>query len=133
MDLLSLRNALETALVEELGVYELPNGAITPAISVRAAGEPMTAGTRVTGLECVLMRDPELIPISQYTGQQAFSRWTVFLMSWTAGLDLTRIASRLLLEWPGAQITTLSPRRGSGPYSQLRLSLQTDPEQDEDW
>lgn len=131
MDLLSLRTALETTLVEALGQYRLANGSYTPAISVRATGEGLPAGTTVTGLECVIIRDPELIPISQYDSQQAFSRWTVYLVSWGDGVDLQQIAADLLLEWPGAQMTTLTVPRGSGPRSQMRLFIQTDPEQPE--
>ena len=41
MDVLTLRTELETVLVNYLGDYTLANGAKTPAISVRAAGESL--------------------------------------------------------------------------------------------
>lgn len=128
MDVLTLRTELETALVDVLGVYRLANGSRTPAVSVRSAGEGLPPGTKAEGLECVILREPELVPISQYQDQQAFSRWTVYLVNWDDQLDLAAVAGQLLLSWPGSEFTTQAPVRGTGPKAQMRVSIQTNPE-----
>lgn len=133
MDVISLRNALETALVEVLGTYRLVNGGETPAVSVRSEGDGLPAGTRVSGIECVIIRDPDLVPIGQYEGQQAFSRWTVYLVNWDADLDLGVVAQQLLTEWPGSGLSLVPTRRQAGPRSMYRVTIQTNPEAEPEW
>jgi len=126
---LTLRTELETTLVDVLGVYRLANGATTPAISVRATGESLPAGTTVTGLECVIVRDPELVPIRQYSKEHAFSRWTLYLVQWSdEGVSLQEIAGRLLWAYPGSNATSINVPRGVGPRHQMRVDIQTNPD-----
>jgi hypothetical protein len=129
MNVLTLRTELETTLVDVLGVYRLANGATTPAISVRATGESLPAGTTVTGLECVIVRDPELVPIRQYSKEHAFSRWTLYLVQWSdEGVSLQEIAGRLLWAYPGSNATSINVPRGVGPRHQMRVDIQTNPD-----
>jgi hypothetical protein len=127
-NILSLRTALETTLVDALGTYTLANGMITPAIAVRGAGESLPAGTTVTGLECVILREPELEVIRQYGKEQAFSRWTVYLVDWSGDASLQTVAGRLLWSYPGSNAVTINVPRGVGPRSQMRVDIQTNPE-----
>lgn len=129
MNLLTLRTALETTLVDVLGTYTLANGATTPAISVRATGDSLPAGTTVQGLECVILRDPEPIPIRQYSKQHAFSRWTLYLVDWDGDSSLQSIAGRLIWAYPGSNATAITVPRGVGPRHQMRVDLQTNPDQ----
>lgn len=133
MDLLSLRNTVETRLVDVLGTYRLANGALTTALSVRSQGEGLPPGTTVSGIECVIIRDPELIPVSQYESQQAFSRWTIYLINWDSELDLGVLGRELLSDWPGAGFTTVPTVRGAGPRAVMRIGIQTDPVAACDW
>jgi hypothetical protein len=128
MNLLSLRTELETTLVDVLGSYLLANGMTTPAISVRAVGESLPAGTTVTGLECVILREPELVPVRQYRQEQAFSRWTVYLVDWSANASLQDVAGRLIWAYPGSNAVSISVPKGVGPRSQMRVDIQTNPD-----
>lgn len=129
MNILSLRTELETTLVDVLGTYTLANGATTPAISVRDVGGSLPAGTRVTGLECVILREPELVPIRQYSKEHAFSRWTLYLVMWTeTGVNLQEIAGRLLWAYPGSNAVSINVPQGVGPRHQMRVDLQTNPD-----
>lgn len=128
MDLLSLRTALETTLVDQLGTYVLANGARTPAMSVRAPGESLPPGTTVDGLEVVIVREPELVPVRQYQNEQAFSRWTLYLVDWSGDASLQEVAGRLLWSYPGSNAVTINVPRGVGPRSQMRIDITTNPD-----
>lgn len=128
MDVLTLRTELETVLVNYLGDYTLANGAKTPAISVRAAGESLPPNTTVTGLEVVILREPELLPVRQYSNEQAFSRWTLYLVDWTGDTSLQEVGGVLIREYPGSNAVAINVPRGVGPRSQMRVDIQTNPE-----
>jgi len=128
MDLLSLRTAVETTLVDQLGTYTLANSITTPAISVRALGESLPPGTTVSGLEVVIVREPELVPVRQYQNEQAFSRWTLYLVDWSGDASLQEVAGRLLWSYPGSNAVTINVPRGVGPRSQMRVDITTNPD-----
>lgn len=128
MDVLTLRTELETVLVNYLGDYTLANGAKTPAISVRAAGESLPPNTAVKGLEVVILREPELVPVRQYRREQAFSRWTLYLVDWSGDTSLQEVGGVLLSQYPGSNAVAINVPRGVGPRSQMRVDIQTDPE-----
>lgn len=128
MDVLTLRTELETVLVNYLGDYTLANGAKTPAISVRAPGESLPPNTTVTGLEVVIVREPELVPVRQYSHEQAFSRWTLYLVDWSGDTSLQEVGGVLIREYPGSNAVLINVPRGVGPRSQMRVDIQTDPE-----
>lgn len=128
MDVLTLRTELETVLVNYLGDYTLANGAKTPAISVRAAGESLPPNTTVTGLEVVIVREPELVPVRQYSREQAFSRWTLYLVDWSGDTSLQEVGGVLIREFPGSNAVLINVPRGVGPRSQMRVDIQTNPE-----
>lgn len=128
MNIRDLRTQLETTLVDVLGEYTLANGVKTPAISVRAIGESLPAGQRVRGLECVIVREPQLEPVRQYRREQAISRWTVYLVDWAGDTSLLEIAEQLVYAYPGSRCATVNVPKRVGPRSQMRLELQTDPE-----
>ena len=128
MDVLTLRTELETVLVNYLGDYPLANGAKTPAISVRAAGESLPPNTTVTGMEVVILREPELVPVRQYQREQAFSRWTLYLVDWSGDTSLQEVGGVLISQYPGSNAVSINVPRGVGPRSQMRVDIQTDPE-----
>ena len=123
MNILELRNELATLLAAELGTYTLPNGATTPAIAVRSSGETLPADTTCTGLEVVIIRDPDLTPIPQYTEAGALRTWTVFLIDWSDAVDLEPIGAYLIESYDGTQVVTVPVPKGTGPQNQLRLSI----------
>lgn len=127
MDILQLRTELETLLVDNLGVYTLPNGTETPAVSVRSQGERTTPGTTVRGVELVLIRDPALEPINQYTNQAAFRTWTAFLVDWNNDQQLEPLAAKVIEMYPGTTVRTVTVPEGVGPDHQMRLEIQTNP------
>ena len=129
MDLLTLREELETLLADELGVYTLANDITTPAISVRAVGELTPAQTTVSGLECVIEKQAELALIRQYDPGPAFRRYTIYLVSWAAK-DLSAVAQMVVRHFDTAVSAELRPLRvppGLGPQDQMRITLQFNP------
>lgn len=124
---LELREALETLLADYLGFYTLANGATTPAIHVRAVGEPMPAGTRVDGLELVIVRDPDLDPLRQYRAPKAFRRWQLYLVGWSVDADIETAASLILADYPSATMASITVPEAIGPEHQIRIELTTAP------
>lgn len=127
MNVRDLRLQLEVTLASVLGTYRLSNGATTPAIAVRAWGESLPPGTTVEGLECLIIRDPEPVELTQYQHQVAFHRWTLFLVDWSGEAQLQDVAGRLLWAYPGSNAVTVTVPRGVGPRGQMRVELQTNP------
>lgn len=127
MNVRDLRIQLETILTDVLGTYHLPNGATTPAIAVRAWGEGFSAGTVVDGLECLIINDPEPVPIRQYRQEVAADRWTLFLVDWGGEAALQDIAGRLLWAYPGSNAVTVQVPKGVGPKAQMKVEIQTNP------
>lgn len=128
MNIRDIRVQLETTLADVLGTYRLANGATTPAIAVRAEGDSLPPGTVVEGLEVVILKDPELVKITQYRQEVAFSRWTLYLVDWTGGVPLQTIAGRLLWAYPGSNAVRINVPKGVGPGAQMRVDLQTNPD-----
>lgn len=128
MDVLTFRTELQTVLSAHLGTLTFSNGSTTPAISVRAAGESLPAGTTVVGLEVVIVRDPNPVPVRQYANEQAFSRWTVYLIDWGASTSLQDLAELLIARYPSSTVSTLGAPRNLGPKAQLRIDIQTNPD-----
>ena len=125
MNLLELRNELAALLTASLGIYMLPNGSTTPAIAVRSSGENLPADTTVSGLEVVIIRDPDLTPIPQYTDAGALRTWTVFLVDWSNAVDLEPIGAYLIEAYPGTQLSTVAVPRTGGPQNQMRVTIQS--------
>jgi hypothetical protein len=128
MNVLTLRSQLALALNSYLGTYTLANTATTPAISVRAVGDSLPPSTRVSGLECVILQEPELIPIRQYALEHAFQRWTIYLVDWDGNTPLNTVAGRLLWLYPGSNAVSITVPRSVGPRSQMRIDIQTNPD-----
>jgi hypothetical protein len=76
----------------------------------------------------VIVREPELVPVRQYTREQAFSRWTLYLVDWSGDSSLQEIGGVLLAEYPGSNAVSINVPRGVGPRSQMRVDIQTNPE-----
>lgn len=127
MELLHLRNKLETLAVDDLGVYTLPNGITTPAVSVRSPGERLPIGTTVKGLELVLVRNPELAPVNQYEAQPAFRTWTLFLVNWDQTANVEDVAARIISAYPGTTSRPVLVPEGAGPKHQIRLEIRMNP------
>jgi hypothetical protein len=125
MEVLALRSALQSLLSSALGTYTLGNGTTTAAVHVRAVGEPMPSGATVSGMELVIVRDPELDPILQYKTPNAFRLWTVYLVDWGGSANLEAAAALVLSSFPNTTIQTLSVPEAVGPRNQMRLQIQT--------
>jgi hypothetical protein len=128
MDVLTLRTELETLLVDLLGEYTLGNGMKTPAVSVRSPGEALPAKTTVSGLELVILREPELDALPAYTKAEALRLWTLFLVDWQGGGGMTQAASRVVRDYPGTSVTEVRVPEGVGPQAQMRLRIRTGPD-----
>jgi hypothetical protein len=125
VNVLELRTELASLLSASLGTYTLPNGATTPAIAVRSSGESLSAGTSVTGLEVVIIRDPNLTPIPQYAESGALRTWTVFLIDWSDAVDLEPIGAYIIEAYAGTAVSTVAVPKGTGPQNQMRITIQS--------
>lgn len=123
MDVLTLRSQIAAVLSGSIGTYTLGNGATTPAISVRRIGEGLFPGTTVTGLEVVIVQEPDLEPVSQYRPPVARDTWTVYLVAWGAAVDMKSVSYKMLSGFPGSTVQTISVPEGVGPRNQLRCSI----------
>ena len=123
MDLVTLRAEIESALSDFLGTYTLSNGMTTPACSIRRDGEAMIPGTRVTGLEVVILAEPRLVPISQYSAQEALAEWSVFLVGWDETASPREAAAALVSTFPGTEWERILVPQGVGPANQARVTI----------
>jgi hypothetical protein len=124
VNLLDLRTELQTLLAPVLGYYTLPNGITTAAFAVRSSGENLPGGTTATGLEAVLIRDPDLQAIPQYRLAGAIRTRTLFLIDWSDAVDLEPVGAFLIRTYPGTSVSTLAVPRSGGPQNQMRVTLQ---------
>jgi hypothetical protein len=130
MEIRELRNQLELTLSSLLGEYRFLNGATTPAIAARPWGAGLPPQTTVTGLECLIIKDPEPIPIvRQYKEEVAFQRWTVFLVDWDGAGEraLEDAAGRIIWAFPGSEAQRVSVPRNVGPLNQMQIEITTAP------
>jgi hypothetical protein len=125
MDVLQLRAAVEAILLTFTGTYTLANGATTPAVSVRAKGQPMMASTSVTGLEVIIQRDPETFDrVDQYRDMESVNTWVVWLAEWgTAAASATTAAALIVAALPGASAAPVALDTG-GPVNMVRVEIQ---------
>ncbi len=125
MDVLTLRSQIATVLDQVLGTYTLANGITTPAISVRDYGEGLATGTTVTGLEVVILAQPELVPVRQYRSDGVQQDWTVFLVGWTAGVNVQEAAASLVANFGNTDVQTLNVAEGVGPRNQMQVTIRS--------
>lgn len=120
--LLDLRASLAAALSGVVGVYTLANGSVTPAMRCSDPSETRYPGTIVQGLEVVILRDPELVPVRQYQEERAQAEWTVFLVAW--GEYSAAAAAQLVINaFPGTDAQRVDVPQGIGPQDQYQLTI----------
>lgn len=124
MNVREFRDALQATLAPALGSYQLPNGSTTPACSVRNWGDGPPAGTTVTGLEAIIIREPTPVPIRQYQGEQALNEWSCYLVNWSGGSNSLQAAVGTIIEaWPGTVASQIQVGQGVGPLAQVQLTI----------
>jgi hypothetical protein len=126
MDLLSLRSQLATVLDPFLGTYTLANGITTPALAVRDEGEALAPGTKVTGLECVILETPEPRALLQYKAQGTLQDWTAYLVDWDGTAALETIAGILIYSFSGATVNRITVPQRIGPRNQMVVRIPGD-------
>lgn len=122
MDVLTLRSQVASVLTGVIGTYTLGNGSTTPAISVRRIGEGLAPGTTVSGLEVVIVQEPDLQAVSEYREPNAQELWTVYLVAWGT-VDMKATGKKIIKGFPGAEVSTIEVPEGVGPRNQLRCSI----------
>lgn len=124
MNVREFRDALQATLAPALGSYVLPNGSSTPACSVRNWGDGPPAGTTVTGLEAIIIREPATVPIRQYQDEQSLNEWSCYLVNWTGGNNSLQAAVGVILAaWPGTVASQIQVSQGVGPLAQVQLTI----------
>lgn len=127
MNVLTLRYLIVQAIDDYLGTYTLGNGTTTPALSVRQVGEGLAPGTTVTGLEVIIVTEPDLSPIRAYMNEESFRDWTIYLVGWDNTANLSTAAAELLYAFPGSTATSITVPENIGPKNQMRVSIRTNP------
>ena len=125
MDASALRTEISAALAADLGTYVLPNGEITPAISVRPEGQALAAGTVAAGLEVVILAEPRLSPVGAYLQQEAIRKFIVFLVGWDDSAETTVAAEKLVYTFPGTIWQEIPIAKRVGPTNQARVIIQS--------
>jgi hypothetical protein len=125
MDALELRTEIAAALADDLGTYTLPNGATTPAISVRPEGQRLAAGTTAAGLEVVILSEPRLSPVGAYLQQDDRLEFIVFLVGWDDTADITAAAETLIFLFPDTVWQEIPLAKRIGPPNQARVIIPT--------
>lgn len=128
MNVLTLRYLITEAIGDYLGTYRLGNGVETPSISVRAVGEGLTPGTTVSGLEVVILTEPDLTPIRAYKDEEALRDWTVYLVAWSADAELSQAAAELIRMFPGSRAVTIQVPESIGPKNQMKVNITSNPQ-----
>lgn len=124
MNVREFRDALQATLAPALGSYQLPNGSSTPACSVRNWGDGPPAGTTVTGLEMVIIREPAAVPIRQYQNEQALNEWSCYLINWSGGNNSLQAAvNTIIAAWPGTVASQIQVSQGVGPLAWMQLTI----------
>jgi hypothetical protein len=118
-----IRRTLQTLLGPRLGDYTLANGAVTPAIAVRAWSERLPTGTRAKGLEVVVIRYPEETPVRQYVDEPLDDIWTVWLVGWDNTADLQGATKEILRAYPGTNFQQITVPKSWGPTNQVKVEL----------
>ena len=118
-----VRRTLSLLLTDQLGEYTLSNAATTPAIAVRAESERLPTGTKVAGLEVVVIRYPEQTPVRQYLDEVSENFWTVWLVGWDNTAKLLEAASILLTSFPGTEFQQINVPKAWGPTNQVKVTL----------
>lgn len=123
MNVLTLRSQVAAVLTGVIGTYTLGNSSTTPAISVRKIGEGLAPGTTVSGLEVVIVQEPDLQAVSEYREPNSQELWTVYLVGWGAAVDMKAAGKKIVKGFPGAEVSTISVPEGVGPRNQLRCNI----------
>lgn len=100
VDLVSLRDAFQAALGDQLGTYTFPdpNSPTAPAITIDYGNNTsVPKGTDVAGLECVIVFRPEvpLEPMLAGTFKETYSV-NVLLKQWDVEADTIEALNRVL-------------------------------------
>lgn len=122
--LLDLRTTLSSLLASDLGTYTLPNSSTTPAVRASGPDETRYPGTLVEGLEMVIIKDPDLVPVRQYQEERVTAEWTVFLVAWgdrPAGIAAQKVVDAI----PGCEVERVIMPEGIGPRDQYRLTIRS--------
>jgi hypothetical protein len=123
MDVLTLRSQVAAVLTGVIGTYTLGNGSTTAAISVRKIGVGLAQGTTVSGLEVVIVQEPDLQSVSEYREPNSQELWTVYLVDWGTTVDMKAAGKKIVKGFPGSEVSTISVPEGVGPRNQLRCSI----------
>ena len=85
--------------------------------------ERLPTGTKVAGLEVVVIRYPEETPVRQYLRETSENFWTVWLVGWDNTAKLLEAASILLTSFPGTEFQQINVPKAWGPTNQVKVTL----------
>ncbi|MBW4422486.1 MAG: hypothetical protein KME13_25290 [Myxacorys californica WJT36-NPBG1] len=132
MNVVELRNQIETLLTDEVGTYALTGGTTTPAVIVLDSGDVVSDRT-VTGLEVVIRRSP----ISDegkatFDSVRAVKMWQIFLVQWGDHYTLEAAKDKLRRKFPNTRAIPIKVEKGSGVREQVSVRI-PDIEEFDDW
>lgn len=103
-----LRKKILKILEIDLGEYVFANGKSVPAISIDNNGEYPPSGTKITGLECVIIPLNNLIATRMCGSKQIKYQSDILLKQWDSTKNLIRAVEKLIAGLP--EISRVGPR-----------------------
>lgn len=136
-DLIALRQVIQDTLSAAglLGLYIFPDDTSDAAIAVVGLGSDQgeesypPTGTRISGLEVVIIPGEEIPPQDTLDGYIQFFRTAIVLKQWDTGINRTLPAYQLLQQQFGniytGSVTRILPQERLGNIETLSFSLET--------
>lgn len=125
MNILELRDAIATVLVDQLGTYKLPNHTTIPAIYVLDTGGSIPADWSVSGLECIIRRSPTSRSTSGSTfdGTRFNKNWQLYLLQWDGAHTLEAAVSLIERRFYNVRSFSLGVAENRGVKEQYSIRI----------
>jgi len=109
----------DAVVAAALGSYTPRGGTAIPAIAVVRRNESLPEGLAVTGLEVVILNNPEYTTEAMLTGEQSLNpQFRLYISEWSPASDLLALQAltqRIIALLPGCRAVSISgDQRGQG-------------------
>jgi hypothetical protein len=109
----------DAVVAAALGTYTPRGGTAIPAIAVVRRNESLPEGLAVTGLEVVILNNPEYTTEAMLTGEQSLNpQFRLYISEWSPAsglLALQALTQRIIALLPGCRAMAISgDQRGQG-------------------
>jgi hypothetical protein len=104
-----IRDIIKTLLADELGTYTLSKGGTSPAIYILATGDSIPAEWKVSGLECIIRKQPtSRNSKTTFDGVLRHKNWQLYLCQWQGSNTLDAAIAKLENRFPSLKTFVVS-------------------------